>query len=404
MKASRATLLALLCVVTVYAPAFGQVPTTETREGVIARQQQEKAAAAATYQPGRVEALFDRFEQRGFPFVGTPPGFYPALGSVYPGGGFAGGVGYRKFTGHSALLDLHGMYSIETYSRLEATFRSPGHARGRLELGARAGWLDAPRVGYYGLGAESDLEDGTEFRLQEAYADSSMSWRPVKWFQLAAGGGYEGYNQGSGTGSKTSIEERYTPATAPGLGEDPKFVRGSTTASLLWAESPAYSRHGGFLRWTYDGRARLDQDGAFGITRTEVVQHIPVLRETWVVSLRGRADAVIGDEANVPFFLLPSLGSGSTLRAFHTNRFRDRQSVLLSGEWRWIPSRLALDLALFADAGTVGATWSEVRSSAMKTDYGIGVRFHTAAATAVRIDLAHGAEGLRLVFATSAPF
>jgi len=40
----------------------------------------------------------------------------------------------------------------------------------------------------------------------------------------------------------------------------------------------------------------------------------------------------------------------------------------------------------------------------MKTDVGIGARFHTPAATALRIDLAHGLEGTRVVFSVSAPF
>jgi hypothetical protein len=403
VRVVTATLSAVVSIA-VASGAFAQSPAADTREAVIARQQEEKARAAAPYQPGRVEALFQRFEQRGFPFSGTPPGFYPALGSVYPGGGLALGAGYRQFTGHSTLLDFQGLYSIKTYKRLEATFRSPGHAHGRLEFDGRAGWMDAPRIDYFGLGATTDRQDGTVFRLEETYVEGGTTWRPVRWFELAGSGGYEAYDQGSGTGRKSSIEERFTPATAPRLGEDPTFARGSTTASVLWLRSPAYARRGGFLRWTYDGRVRLDEDGNFGVTRTEVVQHIPVLRETWVLSLRGRTDAIVGEAANAPFFLLPSLGSGSTLRAFSTGRFRDRQSVLLSGEWRWIPSRLALDLALFVDAGNVGATWKDVRSGAMKTDYGIGVRIHTPAATALRIDLARGAEGMRLVLASSAPF
>lgn len=135
-----------------------------------------------------------------------------------------------------------------------------------------------------------------------------------------------------------------------------------------------------------------------------MVQHIPVLRETWVFSLRARAEAVVGDLSSAPYFLLPSLGSGHTLRAFQTDRFRDRHSVLLSGEWRWIPSRLALDVAIFTDAGRVGPTWNDVTSGALRTDYGVGVRFHTPAATALRIELARGNEGMRLVFASSAPF
>ena len=376
----------------------------ETRAAVIANQQLEKARDAAPYKPNRAEAILQRFEEEGFPFIGTPPGFYPALSSVYPGGRLAFGGGYRTFTGSSALLDVHALYSIATYKRIEATFRSPGHARGRIEFGARAGWLDAPRVSYFGLGSDTVRQDGTAFRIRESYGEGTVSWRPLRWFELSTLGAYEQYNESAGTGRKASIEERFTSATAPRLGEDPAFARSATTASLLWTATPAYSRRGGFLQFTYDGRARVDGDGGFGIARTEIVQHIPLLRETWVVSLRGRTDGVVGRGSNAPYFLLPSLGSGSTLRAYQTDRFRDLHSVLLTGEWRWIPSRLALDMALFVDAGRVGPTWKDVTSGGLKTDYGIGVRFHAPAATALRIDLARGSEGMRLVFATSAPF
>lgn len=409
---SAANVTAISCIVVVSVACLlcadrGLAQTAEpaTREAIIASEQQEKAREAAPYRPNRVESLFQRFEEEGFPFLGTPPGFYPALGSVYPGGRLGLGGGYRKFTGASALLDVHALYSIATYKRIEATFRSPGHARGHLEFGARAGWLDAPRVSYFGLGSDTAKQDGTVFRIRESYGEGTVSWRPLRWLELSTLGAYEQYREGAGTGPKASIEERFSPATAPRLGEDPTFFRSATTASLLWTDTPAYSRRGGYFEFTYDGRARLDGDGGgFGLTRTEVVQHLPLLRETWVISLRGRADAVVGDGSNAPYFLLPSLGSGHTLRAFQTDRFRDRHSVLLTGEWRWIPSRLAVDMALFVDAGRVGPTWDDVTSGGLKTDYGIGVRFHAPAVTALRIDLARGAEGMRLVFTSSAPF
>lgn len=402
MVVLRAAFVAAMCFS--WAPAaLAQTPVPATREDLIARQQEEKARNAAPYEPGRAEALFLRFEERGFPLVGSPPGFYPALDSVYPGGGVALGAGYRKFTGHRALIDVRGLYSIATYKRVEATFRSPGHVRDRVGIGARAGWLDAPRVAFFGIGARTDRIDRTVFRIRQTYLEGDVDWRPAPWVQFGVTGGYEAYDQGPGTGRGPSIEERFTPGEAPGLGEDWRFAKVSTSAALLWTDTPAYSRNGGFLRWTYDARVRLKADGSFGLTRTEIVQHIPILRETWVVSLRGRADAVVG-EADAPYFLMPSLGSGGTLRAFPTGRFRDRHSLLLSGEWRWIPSRLALDLALFVDAGSVGATWKDVTSGPTKSDYGIGVRFHTPSATVLRLDLARGAEGMRLVFSSSAAF
>ena len=107
---------------------------------------------------------------------------------------------------------------------------------------------------------------------------------------------------------------------------------------------------------------------------------------------------------SVPYFLLPSLGSGSTLRGYSSWRFRDRHAVLTSAEFRWIPSRLALDMAFFYDAGTVASRFRELTLDSLVYDYGVGVRFHGPVSTPLRIELAKGSEGCALVFAASAAF
>jgi hemolysin activation/secretion protein len=112
----------------------------------------------------------------------------------------------------------------------------------------------------------------------------------------------------------------------------------------------------------------------------------------------------VGDVDLAPYFLLPSLGSGETLRGFDVGRFRDRHSLLLTGEWRWMPNRSALDMALFVDAGKVAPRRSDLTLSGLKTDVGLGVRFHGATITAVRLEVARSREGWRAVVATSAPF
>jgi len=106
----------------------------------------------------------------------------------------------------------------------------------------------------------------------------------------------------------------------------------------------------------------------------------------------------------VPYFLLPWLGSGSSLRGYGTGRFRDRHSLLMSGEWRWIPSRYALDMALFCDAGTVGRRFKDLKLGDLKYDYGIGIRFHGPEVTPLRFDIAHGSEGWHFVISASAAF
>ena len=77
----------------------------------------------------------------------------------------------------------------------------------------------------------------------------------------------------------------------------------------------------------------------------------------------------------MPFFMLPSLGGSSTLRGYTSLRFRDRNSLLLQGEWRIMASRF-LDSAVFFDAGKVTARRSDLDFDGLKHDYGFGLRFH----------------------------
>ena len=123
-----------------------------------------------------------------------------------------------------------------------------------------------------------------------------------------------------------------------------------------------------------------------------------------MISLRGRVQTTLDEDDNVPYFLLPQLGSGRTLRGYETGRFRDFHSILTSAELRWIPSRLALDMALFYDAGKVTRRRADLDFNGFKSDYGIGARFHGPTTTVLRIEGARGSEGWRLVFATSAAF
>ena len=109
------------------------------------------------------------------------------------------------------------------------------------------------------------------------------------------------------------------------------------------------------------------------------------------------------DGQTIPFYMLPALGGGSSLRGFPSWRFRDRHSLLLSADWRVLASHF-LDLAVFYDAGKVVAATSELNLEGLKTDYGVGIRMHGPLSTPVRIDVAKSNEGLQLIFSAKAAF
>ena len=379
--------------------ALGATPVyaQDTREATVAAKQAEKAKDAKPYVPSAFERIMFRLEET---FSSPPDGFYPQVGTIPQGGGFSAGLGYRNFFGPQAVFNIHGSYSIKNYWQVETSVRRPWHRNGRTFFETRAGYLDAPQVAYYGVGMEGGPR--TSFTLTYGYGAARLEFKPSSWTRLHGEVGYDGFDTASGEGRHPSIETVYAPAETPGLFSRIGYARVEGQAAIDTRLSPAYSRRGGFYGATLVSYSDLDSTYSFQRADFEALQHFPILRENWVISLRGRVQTVVDDNDAVPFFLLPSLGSGRTLRAFPTFRFHDRHSILTSAELRWIPNRLAMDMALFYDAGKVTSRREDLDFVNLESDWGIGVRFHAPAATVLRMEAAKGSEGWRLVFATGA--
>jgi hypothetical protein len=382
--------------------------TPQSRKEVIAAQQLEKAGETPTPKVDKFEMYFNRVQQI---FLEDPSGFYPYFASVYHGGGFTLGAGYRGYFGDNSYWDVKGLYSIKQYKLIEGAVESRDHLGRRLSFGSRLGWRDATQVGYYGTGIKTSNDDRANFRFQETYADGHAVFRPVRWIPLKGSVGYERWDTKEGKGTAPSIETVFCGlpagcprAEAPGLGADPKYLHTQVSAGIDWRQSPGYTRRGGLYQVTFHDY-KSDQDGKYSFQKFDgdLIQHFPILRETWVLAARGRVETTLNDNDLIPYFLLPQLGSGSTLRAFASDRFRDRHSLLLTGEFRWTPS-VALDMALFYDAGKVASRRKDLNFKEMKSDVGIGARFHGLRITPLRLEFAVGNEGWRVVIAGDAIF
>jgi hypothetical protein len=379
----------------------GAATAQETRTEEITKKQEEKAKTAAPYKPSAYERILTQLEQS---YVSPPSGVFPSFGSVYPGGGFTLGAGYRHFFAKESVWQIAGLYSIKNYKALEFAVRTPWNNSGRWNLGVRAGWKDATQVGYYGIGNDSSADARANFRVQETYGGMNLLLKPTSWTRLGGEVLYDAFKDEEGRGRAPSIETLYNGVTAPGLFAEPKYIHTGATAAIDWRPAADYARKGGFYGvkvLNYD-----DVDDIYGFRRVEgeIIQHLPILRENWVLSFRGRVQSVVGDDDIVPYYLLPYLGSGSTLRGYGTARFRDRNALLTQAEFRWIPSRLALDVALFYDAGKVTAKRADLDFNDLTSDWGIGVRFHGPVSTPLRIEMARGKEGWHLVISSGAAF
>ena len=395
------TRLSIALAVALAVMSSGTALAQESRNDEIAAQQAEKAKSLRPPEPDKAERAYLFAKGK---LLESPNGWFPTTDTVYSGGGFTLGAGYRQYFADRTFGFVRGMYSFKGYKLLEAGTTSPGHAGGRLSFSGVGGWRETTQVRYHGLGMDTTLDDQTNFGFEQTYANGAAEFRPLRWLVFGGGVGFDGYRAKSGSGNAPSIEEVFPPTETPGFGQDINYLRLDGTAALDWRTSPGYTRSGGM--WGAGVHRYLDQDDTFSFTSAdaEVVQHLPILRETWVLSLRGRLETLLNDDDVTPFFLLPALGGGSSLRGYDGWRFRDRHAVLTSAEVRWIPNRLGLDVAIFYDGGMVASEIKGLNINGLKNDFGLGFRFHGPAFTPLRVEFARGTEGLQIVFAGSAAF
>jgi hypothetical protein len=378
-------------------------PQAATRQAAIEQEQAAKVATLRPYVPNKGEALFDKFDAI---LQGGSLRWHPFFESAYSGGGFTLGIGHRNYVSSYNTLDVRGSWTFSNYKRVEAEFYAPRMFNRRGQLSVIGGWREAPEVGFFGIGTDTSKDDRTNYLFNQPYGSALLTLFPTRrLFMLRGGVEISRWSQEPGKGSFPSVDEVYTPETLPGLGARVTYLHTQGTVGFDWRTSPGYTRRGGFLGVTVHDYT--DSDDGFGFQQVEYegIQHVPLLREAWVLSFRGRVQtAVDKDGQQIPFFMLPALGGGSSLRGYSSWRFRDSNSLLLQAEWRIIVNRY-FDMAFFYDAGKVVARTSDLDFDGLKDDFGFGIRFHGPFATPLRVEVARSREtNFSLIFASSASF
>jgi hypothetical protein len=367
---------ASLMMVLIAAPAIAQ----QTREEALAARRAQKATQLRPYEPTPLERKIEALDR----ILASDRSGYSFIGGTFDGGGLAAGPGYRRRVGDSGAFDAHAAWSVRNYKAAAAAMKLPVLAGGRLIVSTNAEWLDAPSVASYGVGNDSSPDLKTSFALRSTTVGLSTRLQPVRF--VAIGGGVDALG----------IE------STPGANPDYRRTRGF--AEFDWRSSPGYTRRGGFYRVDWSdyrtGRGQYD----FRRIDAEVNQFIPLLRENWVIALRALASSTdTKDGSVVPHVLLPALGGGNTLRGYPAWRFRDRNRLLLTGEYRWTAGPF-VDMALFMDAGKVAPRFQDLDVQDMKTSYGVGMTLHTFQTTITRIELARTREGMGVSFSFGANF
>jgi hypothetical protein len=277
-------------------------------------------------------------------------------------------------------------------------------------------YQDYTQVNYFGIGNDTPERDQTDYRIKYFDAAGFGAVRPAPWLTLSGRFGAmrrADIARGRAT-AISSIEERFDDFGAPALTVQPNYVHADVGVEAATLDVPGYPSRGGLYRVSL----AAFRDATFGRynfrrAEAEAAQYIPLGNRS-VIAMRGRLDATnASSDQQIPFYMLPSLGSSQSLRGYDDYRFRDRNAALASAEYRVRVAR-PVDLAVFYDAGSVAPTVRSLTRGPLHTDYGVGVRLHSSKHLIARLDVARSREGthygisfspaLRFTKSTVAPY
>ena len=374
------------------ASANGQEPATRAEADL--QRREEKNETARPYEPGGFERAMRFMEQKGIFILGRE-GFYPKLGSLTTGSGFAYGVGYRDrdLLNNNGTVDLWAATSTRLYWATEARVTFPRLAGRRLHVEAWAAHRDYPQEDFFGIGPDAARANAVSYSITSNLFGTKVGVRPASIVLVGTGVEYLHPEIGPGKDSRVpSIEDLFDPETAAGLGLSVEYLRTIGFLEVDYRE-PRNARKGGWYRVDF---SHMDDrsTGRFTFNRvdTDLRQFFGFLSERRVIATRLFVSTSDVEEGHVmPFYFMPTLGGNDTLRGFREYRFRGPHAILAQAEYRY-EIWSGLDAALFYDAGKVANRRADLNFKDLEKDYGFGFRFNTDEGIVFRVDAGFGSQ------------
>jgi hypothetical protein len=370
--------------------ASGWAQTTRTEQ--IEEEKADKAARVGPQLREKGDIVLTKVERILLP---EPPAVKVSFGGVRADGGLAPGVAYVAPIGGRALWTTKGAWSIKNFKVVASAVEWPKLARSRLDVRAFGQWEDAPDLAFFGLGVRTQQASSVRYGLRSSEVGIAAELTAARWLKFGGDVRHLHVVSGDGSGPTPAIGSVFTAAGAPGLDSRPTWVHSTAFAAIDWREAPGYTRRGGVYRLTLHDYVDRSSQYGFRTTEIDVRQFVSVLNDNWIIALQGRADlSSAASRQVIPYFMLPHLGGGQSLRGFDEYRFTDLNTLALRAELRWTPTSV-LDMAVFTDHGTVAPRWQDLDLHNLKQGWGLGARFHGPNYTVLRLDVGRSREGWR---------
>jgi len=271
---------------------------------------------------------------------------------------------------------------------------------GALQSGFRAQYHRMSDEKFYGIGPASKEEDETNFAHKQAVGEIAIGRNIDNKFMTGVIAGIEHNMTRDGEDDATpSTKELFTDATLPGIQKEITMGR-LQTGFYLDRRNRWFRPSSGFDGELRGGLFTELGDDEYGYTSVivDINQYIHLFRNRiLVLRVAGQFVDPLSDRA-VPFYSLAELGSEETIRGFQRGRFRDRDVILGSLEYRY-PIWRAIDALFFFDTGQVATSiFDDFKKDNLEYTYGGGFHLWGREGTLVRLEVGKSTDGFRFHF------
>jgi len=339
----------------------------------------------------------------------TGPGLHPTAGIVVPDGGAAGGLALNVDWNSSGPIEQRFATSIEGRATENGFWEIGGKLQSLLagysergkspQVTLFASHLDLPRLPYYGLGGDSSRSNRKLYGLRDSAVAASVDV-PIP-LGLAVAGEVAGLWFSPDV--STSFGSVFNEETAPGLHTRTAYVR--PRVSLSWNYPDRGVLHGlSSAAVVSYGFHEAVLGGDFSFNRFEARWNVGLGLDPLFGGFRFASRIVVSDPRahnRVPFYLQPTVGGAdindeNVLRGYNNYRFRDLDLVAYELSYE----RQIFDpfgIRIFGQLAKVGAQFSDLGFSGLKTSAGFSLTFRLGGAAVAELSFGWSdAEGLHV--------
>ena len=314
---------------------------------------------------------------------------------------------HKDFLGRGINVEVPLVYTYSQYQVYQFNASVPlrsGPSADRLRFDLGAGYTSRARDDFFGLGNDSNRDDERQVRMVTRDASAGLTanldehWNSrIRWV----------YRNVGVTKPTTgwSTQDHFDSASVPGLfgaaltsfvfsiGRDTQQVENKQFKGGADRFELSFNRSidgGNFAYWQY----RLDSQHFFPVSGDG----------RKVIAARGFVETNVPTAGHLmPFFDMPALGSGSTIRGFENFRFRDKTALAMSLEYRYRiwPS---IDWGLFLDEGQVAPQLGDLGFDRFHTGYGVRMFVWAKPDLPISLDLGRTRESWRLYLSINTRF